>query len=366
MIFPKTESSIFPAPSHSDFALDLAVASNRMLNENQISNSPFFQKVNGRSAIMGHSMGGGATMLAAQNNDNIKTIIGLAPAETNPSAIAVTSNITVPALILSGSSDGVTPPDEHHLPIYNGLSSLCKSFVNIQGGAHCYFANTDFACDFGEGTSSSGISISRLEQQAFMNSLVTPWLDFYLKGNCDGYTQFQTAASSNGLVLTNNCNYMPISYEVTVNNASSGQNNGSAFVSISGGSFPVDITWFNGSSNPEITGMGPGTYDFTITDAYCSTSGSVTIETTSSLVGEKFDSIQIFPNPALDYLNIMGLKTNFASIIVYDASGRVASTIDAKDQNEYTLNVSNLNFGVYFVKVSSDSGESQTFRIIVK
>ena len=76
-------------------------------------------------------------MLAAANNANISGIVGLAPAETNPSAIGVCANISVPALIFSGSSDGVTPPAEHHLPIYQGIASSCKSFVSITGGAHC-------------------------------------------------------------------------------------------------------------------------------------------------------------------------------------------------------------------------------------
>jgi hypothetical protein len=89
-------------------------------------------------------------MLAASNNSNIAGIVGLAPAETNPTAIGVCGNISVPALIFSGSSDGVTPPAEHHIPIYQGIASTCKPFVSITGGAHYYFANSNFNCDFGK------------------------------------------------------------------------------------------------------------------------------------------------------------------------------------------------------------------------
>ena len=63
------------------------------------------------------------------------------------------------ALIFSGTADGVTPAAEHHTPIYNGLASSCKNFVNITGGGHCYYAQTNFNCDFGESTSSPNISI---------------------------------------------------------------------------------------------------------------------------------------------------------------------------------------------------------------
>jgi hypothetical protein len=140
---------------------------------------------------MGHSMGGGATMLAAANNANIAGIVGLAPAETNPSAIGVCTNISVPALIFSGSSDGVTPPAEHHLPIYQGIASTCKSFVSITGGAHCYFANSNFNCDFGESTSSQGISISRAEQQEKTFWFLDTWLQYILGNDCFALNDFQ-------------------------------------------------------------------------------------------------------------------------------------------------------------------------------
>ena len=153
LAFPRTEGSLFPAPAHADFGLDLKLVEQRMQAENSLSTSIFYQHLSANAAIMGHSMGGGATLLAAQNNSSIKTIVGLAPAETDPSAIAAAANVTVPAVIYSGSSDGVTPPADHHIPIYNGLSSDCKTFVSIIGGAHCYFANSNVNCDFGEATS---------------------------------------------------------------------------------------------------------------------------------------------------------------------------------------------------------------------
>lgn len=183
MAFPRTEGSLIPSPVHADFGLDLKLVEQRMQAENSLSTSVFYQHLSANSAIMGHSMGGGATLLAAQNNSSIKTIVGLAPAETDPSAIAAAANVTVPAVIYSGSSDGVTPPSDHHIPIYNGLSSDCKTFVSIIGGAHCYFANSNFNCDFGEATSSSGISISRAEQQTRTFASLDSWFDYILKGN---------------------------------------------------------------------------------------------------------------------------------------------------------------------------------------
>jgi predicted dienelactone hydrolase len=210
-VFPRTEGGLIPGPSHGDFGLDLAIVEQHMVAQGNLSTSPFYQKLNNNNAIMGHSMGGGATILAGENNTSIKTIIGLAPAETTPSAITAAANVTVPALILSGGQDGVTPPSSHHTPIYNALSSDCKTFVNIIGGAHCYFANSNFNCDFGESTSSSGISISRAQQHQKMFDLITPWLAFYLKEDCDAFTTFENQLNSSGITSQRTCNYaLPI------------------------------------------------------------------------------------------------------------------------------------------------------------
>lgn len=190
IVFPRTEGGF--SPSHDEFAMDLALLVNEMQLLNTDNSSLFYNHVDSKSAIMGHSMGGGSTMLAAVNNNSIETIVGLAPAETSPSAINLSSAISVPALIFSGSSDGVTPPQDHHIPIYDSLGSSCKYFISATGGAHCYFAEPNFNCDFGEGSASSGISITRAEQQTIMNNYLKPWFDFKLKGNCNSLSTFDS------------------------------------------------------------------------------------------------------------------------------------------------------------------------------
>ena len=196
VVFPRTEGSIFPSPSHGDFGLDLKLVDEKMQLLNSDAGSVFYQKISSNSAIMGHSMGGGATILAGSGNTSVETIIGLAPAETTPSAITASTGVTVPAIIFSGSQDGVTPPNDNHLPIYNGLASDCKSFVSIVGGGHCYFANTNFNCDFGETTSSTGITITRLEQQTRTFSILDPWFDYILKGNSVSYSTYLSALTA--------------------------------------------------------------------------------------------------------------------------------------------------------------------------
>ncbi|MDC3337117.1 T9SS type A sorting domain-containing protein [Flavobacteriales bacterium] len=204
LVFPRTEGSF--TTNHEDFGKDLALCANKMQLEGINSSSLFFNHVINATAILGHSMGGGATMLAAASNSSIQTLVGLAPAETSPSAIDSASNITIPALIMSGSSDGVTPPSDHHLPIYNALNTTCKYFISITGGAHCYFANSNFNCDFGETTSSTGISVTRGEQQTILNDYLLKWLDYQLKGNVSAKADFDALLlSDTRITYIDNC-----------------------------------------------------------------------------------------------------------------------------------------------------------------
>ena len=186
MIYVETEGGF--APAHVDFGLDLAYVADHFYEENSTAGSLFQSHLIDRCAIMGHSMGGGSTWLAANTSESVDCIAGLAPAETNPSASAAASNVNVPALVLSGSSDAVTPPADHHIPIYEGTASDCKIFVDILNGSHCGYADSGSLCDFGE----FGFNgLSREEQQVITHDLLIAFFDFYLKDLSTGNTTLQ-------------------------------------------------------------------------------------------------------------------------------------------------------------------------------
>lgn len=214
-VLPTTEGSLFPAPDHQDFGLDLRFIASTMQTENGNAASPFYQHVADRTGIMGHSMGGGATILGASGFSGVDCIVGLAPAETNPSAVSAASNVTAPALILSGEDDSVTPPNDHHIPIYNALGSSCKTYVTIADGSHCYFANYNFNCAFGEMIPGS---LSREDQLDLSYALILPFFEYFLKDSCDEWNTFQSelAMQSNVESFSNDC---PNDATVIIDNA---------------------------------------------------------------------------------------------------------------------------------------------------
>lgn len=182
LCFPTTEGSMMP--SHEAFGLDLKFLNNEIKLKGSTDASFFlYQKVTNKSAIMGHSMGGGASVLAAAGNTNFTTLVNFAAAETNPSAISAASNVTVPVLMFIGEKDGVTPPNNHQLPIYNNIPPGCKGTVTIKGGGHCYFANYNLACATGEMTTSPQPTITREAQHLAVFNALKPYLAWMLKGD---------------------------------------------------------------------------------------------------------------------------------------------------------------------------------------
>ncbi|WP_293872233.1 T9SS type A sorting domain-containing protein [Flavobacterium sp.] len=205
MVFPKTEGSL--SPSHLDFGKDLSFALNQMTILNSNAASIFYNRISSMNAVMGHSMGGGASFLAAQLNPNIKSLINFAAAETNPSAIQSAAGISIPSLIFSGANDCVAPSNTNQIPMYLGLASTCKTLVTIMGGSHCQMANSNFFCGIGESTCTPQPAITRTEQQNIINNYLLPWLDYQLKGNCVQGAIFDTQIlTDNAITYQKNCN----------------------------------------------------------------------------------------------------------------------------------------------------------------
>jgi len=204
MAFPKTEGSL--SPSHLEFGKDLAFIINELNQLGSQSSSLFYNRVSTFNAVMGHSMGGGASFLAVPLNSNIKTLVNFAPAETNPSAISAAASVTIPTLIFAGANDCVTPPNTNQLPMYNAVSSSCKTYISLIGGNHCQMAQNNILCNFGEATCSPSATISRAVQHAIIFSYLLPWLNYQLKGVCSQGTLFDTQIiSDNTITFLKNC-----------------------------------------------------------------------------------------------------------------------------------------------------------------
>ena len=368
MVFPRTEGNLF-STDHQQFGWDLQFLVTKIQDEGNNNSSPIFNGVDNNTALMGHSMGGGASFLAADSlcvngNSQLKTIVGLAPAESTTNGVSSINsalNVTVPSLIFSGSQDGVTPPNNHHEPIYNSISADCKTYISIDGGGHCYFANPNFNCDFGESTSSTGISITRAEQHAVTFDFLNLWLEYTLKDDCSDFSIFQDSLiASNRISHNQTCQLNPT--------ANITENGGVLTSSITG----VGYQWY--LNNNLIAGANNINYTPTITGDYtvevifsngCPTLSSPYSFILTSIIVDNFnEEIELYPNPTSKTINLQ-LTNTYETIIVHvrDLSGKLMATKEYTNTKQFNFEIDQ-SPGIYIVEISNQAGNSAKYKVV--
>ena len=107
VVAPNTHRSVFS--SHQGLALDMSRAL-RMVAYGDLGAGRVRGDLRGLG-VLGHSTGGGAAMLAAAKDDQIRAVVTVTAAETRPSAIEAAGRVEVPSLHLIGSKDDMAESD---------------------------------------------------------------------------------------------------------------------------------------------------------------------------------------------------------------------------------------------------------------
>ncbi len=141
------------------------IAAVRILRgENDRAGSPLNGRIDAeKMAIMGHSMGGGGVLIAANNYpDEIQAAIPFTPWQPAGDF----SQVTAPTLVMAGSADRVAGVGDHAWPHFLSIpESTIKVFMEIDGGSH-------FIADS-----------SRGEDLATIGRYGIAWLKLYLDGD---------------------------------------------------------------------------------------------------------------------------------------------------------------------------------------
>jgi dienelactone hydrolase len=119
-------------PSQRSAALMAAITT--LKGENTRQGSPLNGKMTDCMVTMGHSMGGGGAVIAANDNSaELKGTIGLSPYGGGQSA----SNITVPTLLFVATGDFLSTPTTHVKPAYQAIpESTSKMYLEFPGSSH--------------------------------------------------------------------------------------------------------------------------------------------------------------------------------------------------------------------------------------
>ncbi|MBX2932496.1 MAG: T9SS type A sorting domain-containing protein [Chitinophagaceae bacterium] len=91
------------------------------------------------------------------------------------------------------------------------------------------------------------------------------------------------------------------------------------------------------------------------------TTYSKTMQTTLNI---KPETLNIFPNPARNVVNVIG--KNIQQINIIDFTGRILIQKNYNNSNNVQLNIENLSKGIYLLKVVDVKGNIQTKKLIVE
>ena len=123
-----TNSTLDQPPSR---ATQLMAALNHVVNN---ASSTVRSRVDAtKQAVAGHSMGGGGSLIAAENNPSLKAAYPLTPWSVSKNY----SGVRVPTMIIGADGDSVASVTAHARPFYSSLSStVSKAYGELNNASH--------------------------------------------------------------------------------------------------------------------------------------------------------------------------------------------------------------------------------------
>ncbi len=120
---------------------------NLLRGENERDDSPIRNKLDvSNIAIMGHSLGGGASLRAAEElGTQIKAVVPLTPycCELGQSFEGDLSGVDVPTLIVASAEDTIAPPETHARMLFDSINAdTDKVYLEFATGDHMLPSNS--------------------------------------------------------------------------------------------------------------------------------------------------------------------------------------------------------------------------------
>jgi hypothetical protein len=189
------------------------------------------------------------------------------------------------------------------------------------------------------------------------------------------YTVTATDANScSGTLAINIANNIPAINATTTTTNASAQTaaNGTATATGTGGVSPYTYLWSNTQTTATATGLLPGNYSVTVTDANgCAVVKSVTVSFNTSInnLSKEITDLRIFPNPAVSNVTVDARLTSskVVNIEVLNYVGQIVQTrnIASTDRVLENLDVHALPKGLYFIKLVIE-GKYASYPLVIE
>ena len=132
--------------------------------------------------------------------------------------------------------------------------------------------------------------------------------------------------------------------------------------------------WNTGFNGPKLTvdgseyGAGTRTFWIRVSKGECYASDTIVINFIESgdiyVAEESMPTLNIYPNPASNFVNIVSETGEISEVQVYDLTGRMVVNRRV-DEETLTLNVASLVDATYFVRVIYTDGKASVSKLII-
>ncbi|MEM9932829.1 MAG: choice-of-anchor J domain-containing protein [Bacteroidota bacterium] len=168
----------------------------------------------------------------------------------------------------------------------------------------------------------------------------------------------------NALVIRPNLNACANFKVSATTSPDGGTGDGSATLTVEGGTAPITYSWSSGQSTATVDGLATGTYTVTVSDGSgCSSVIEVVIGTTTSveeLLEAGIQELALYPVPAT---NSLTLDMEFSQptavqLRMLDLQGRVLRQLSTTKQSTRSqqFSIRDLSSGIYFLQVQTPTG----------
>jgi len=158
----------------------------------------------------------------------------------------------------------------------------------------------------------------------------------------------------------------PIEISVTITDAVSG-NDGGADITVTGGTNSgYSFSWSDGSTSEDLVNVAAGNYTVTVTDANgCTVTQTFAIGGVTGIGDEWPSSLKIYPNPAINAINIDLQKIQDTEIKLLSLDGRIAKDFGIQGGDRIRLDLADLRSGIYLLQVVYDD-QRHLQKVIIK
>ncbi|MEO1263239.1 MAG: T9SS type A sorting domain-containing protein [Bacteroidota bacterium] len=148
-----------------------------------------------------------------------------------------------------------------------------------------------------------------------------------------------------------------------------GNMDGTASITVMGGTPPYQYYWDTGDTTSTITDLAAGWYDFTVTDSLgCDQEGTVQVTVIISVFDkERILDYQLYPNPASNFVQLQIQLTEFQNmeLQLLNALGEIVFNSEERGRNiHWDINMSEFPSGMYYISLKNESGLVLSDRLI--